>query len=187
MPRKIFNKYLPDPKRIKESKILSIFGSWLHEPQLWHLNRYSAAGAFAVGLFCAFIPVPFQMIIAAGLAIWLRVNLPISVALCWITNPLTIPPMFYFAYQVGAWVLSTPETEFAFELSMDWLTTGLVLIWKPFLLGCLICGISVALLGYTTINLFWRYHVVMAWKARQEKWKQRIKHKLHLDDASKDD
>jgi uncharacterized protein len=45
-----------------------------------------------------YMPPIGQMFMAAAAAIVLRVNLPISVALVWITNPLTIPPMFYFAY-----------------------------------------------------------------------------------------
>jgi len=55
----------------------------------------------AVGLFCAFVPLPIQMLLAAAAAIIFRVNLPISVGLVWITNPVTIPPMFYFCYKVG--------------------------------------------------------------------------------------
>lgn len=180
MPRKIFKKYLPDHKKIKENRFLLLFGDLLNEPQLWHLNRQSASVAFAIGLFCAFIPVPFQMVIAAALAIVLRANLPISVILCWITNPLTIPPMFYFAYKVGTWVLGSPPGEFTFELSMDWLKNDLLPIWKPFLLGCFICSAVSSALGYATIQLFWRYHVVMAWKARQQKWKEKIKQKLHI-------
>ncbi|WP_251359948.1 DUF2062 domain-containing protein [Kangiella sp. TOML190] len=186
MPRKFFKKISPDPKTIKENKFLSIFGNWLHEPQLWHLNRYSASAAFAIGLFCAFIPVPFQMIIAAALAIGLKANLPISIATCWVTNPLTIPPMFYFAYKVGTWILGAPVEDFVFELSMEWLQNELLAIWKPFLLGCLICAIAAGLLGYVTIQLAWRYHVVMAWRARKERWKETIKEKLQIgDDANK--
>lgn len=182
MPRKFFKKISPDPKKIKENRFLSIFGDWLHEPQLWHLNRYSASVAIAIGLFCAFIPVPFQMVIAAALAIALSANLPLSVATCWVTNPLTIPPMFYFAYKVGAWTLGTPESPFAFELSMEWLESELGLIWKPFLLGCLICATASAVLGYFTIKMAWRYHVVMAWRARKERWKETIIEKLHIGD-----
>ena len=177
---------MQDPKKIKENRFLLLFGDLLHEPQLWHLNRYSASMAFGIGLFCAFIPLPFQMVIAAALAIMLRANLPLSVILCWITNPLTIPPMFYFAYLVGTWVLSWPPSQFEFELSFEWLGNELIHIWQPFLLGCLICGSIAAIIGYYTISLSWRYHVVMAWKARQQKWKEKLMHTLHLD-AEEDD
>lgn len=189
MPRKILKKITPDHKKITENRFLKIFGKLIHDPGLWHLNRYSASGAFAVGLFMCFIPIPFQMVLAAGAAILLRVNLPLSVLLCWITNPLTIPPMFYFAYLVGAWVLSWPPSEFAFELSFEWLGNELVHIWQPFLLGCFICATVLSIIGYYTISLSWRYHVVKAWKARQKRWAEKIKHTLHLDsnDEENDD
>lgn len=103
MPRKFLKKFMPNPHEIKNNKFLSLFGKVLHEPNLWHMNRRSMAGAFFVGLFFAWWPVPFQMVLAAGGAILLRVNLPMSIALVWITNPLTMPPMFYFAYVVGTW------------------------------------------------------------------------------------
>ena len=186
MPRKLLRKITPDPKKVTDNRFLKIFGKLIHDPGLWHLNRYSASGAFAIGLFMCFMPIPFQMVMAAGLAIWFRVNLPLSVLLCWITNPITIPPMFYFAYLVGTWVLSWPPSEFEFELSFTWLGNELVHIWQPFLLGCLICGSIAAIIGYYTISLSWRYHVVMAWKARQQRWKEKLLHKLHLD-AEEDD
>lgn len=187
MPRKLFKKYLPDHKKIKENRYMKVFGNLIHDPGLWHLNRYSASGAFAVGLFCGFLPIPFQMVIAAGLAIYFRVNLPISVVLCWITNPITMVPMFYFAYKLGAWILGVPPSEFSFELSFDWLQYELIHIWKPFLLGCLICGSVLSLIGYHTISLFWRYHVVCAWRARQARWKEKLLHTLHLDQLNKKD
>ena len=97
MPKKFIRRFLPSHQSIKQNKALKIFGSVLHEPNLWHLNRRSAAGAFGIGLFFAFWPVPFQMWLSAGLAIPFRVNLPLSVATVWVTNPFTIPPIFYGA------------------------------------------------------------------------------------------
>ena len=54
MPKKFIRRFLPDPQSIKQNKALKIFGSVLHEPNLWHLNRRSASGAFGIGLFFAF-------------------------------------------------------------------------------------------------------------------------------------
>lgn len=160
MPRKFFQRFLPHPKTIKENKALSIFGDWLHEPNLWHLSRRSVAGAFAVGLFFAWVPVPFQMVLAAGTAILLRTNLPLSVVLVWLTNPITIPPMFYFAYVVGTWIVGAPVTDFNFELTMTWLLNELSAIWLPFLVGCSTLAVSSSLLGYLIVEGTWRYLVL---------------------------
>lgn len=121
MPKKLIRRFLPDHELIKRQKALKIFGNVLYNPNLWCLNRRSAAGAFAVGLFMAFVPLPSQMIMAAGLAIACGVNLPLSVALVWVSNPITMPVLFYFAYKVGAVVMSVPPQTFHFELSWDFI------------------------------------------------------------------
>ena len=157
---------MPDHKLIREHKNLQIFGKLLHDPNLFHLNRRSVAGAFAVGLFCAWVPVPFQMVFAAAVAILLRVNLPISVALVWISNPLTMPPLFYFAYVLGTWILGVPERRFQFELSFEWLSSGLATIWQPFLLGCFVMAVVSSILGYATIRLLWRIHIISKMKKK---------------------
>ncbi len=159
MARKFFQRFLPNPQTIKENKTLQIFGDWLHEPNLWHLNRRSVAGAFAVGLFFAWMPVPFQMALAAGAAIWAGTNLPLSIVLVWITNPVTIPPMFYFAYIVGTWIVGEPAMDFSFELTFDWLLNELEAIWKPFLVGCFTLASVSSVIGYFAIDAFWRYEV----------------------------
>ncbi len=138
----------------------------MHNPNLWHFNRRSIAGAFALGLFCAFIPVPFQMVIAAAGAILFHVNLPVSVLMVWVSNPLTIPPIFYGCYLLGAWLLQTPPQEFYFELSWQWLSESLSTIWQPFLLGCFVAGTFFSLLGYFGMRLLWRIIMIKKWKNR---------------------
>lgn len=160
MPKKLIRKFLPDPHTIRDNRSLKVFGSLLHDPNLWHLNRKSVSAAFAVGLFFAWMPVPFQMALAAGMAIFVRSNLPISVALVWLSNPVTMPPLFYFAYQLGAWMLGTPEMEFSFELSFDWLMNGMLAIWQPFLTGCLTLAVLSSAIGFTGIRLAWRLSIV---------------------------
>jgi len=169
MPRKFIKKYMPHPDRIKNNRFLNIFGTLIHEPQLWHLTRHSVGKAFLVGLFFAFWPVPFQMVLAAGGAILIRGNLPLSVALVWITNPITIPFLFGFAYVVGVYTLGYEASEFEFQLSWQWLQNNLETIWQPLLLGCAICAVVSAVVGYFAIGLFWRLHIGRAWSKRKFK------------------
>lgn len=163
---------MPNHEHIKTHKHLKIFGSLLHNPFLWHFNRKSVSGAFAVGLFCAFIPVPFQMVIAAAFAIIVKVNLPLSVALVWISNPLTMPPLFYAAYKFGVLLLGDSAHVFNFILSWQWLVTELSFIWKPFLLGCFSFGIFFAITSYATVRILWGRHIKNEWEQRKQKRKQ---------------
>ncbi|MDA9555954.1 DUF2062 domain-containing protein [Vibrio sp.] len=167
MPRKFIKRFMPDHESIKRQKALKVFGSALHNPNLWCLNRRSAAGAFAVGLFTAFIPLPSQMIIAAGLAVLFRVNLPVSVALVWVSNPVTMPVMFYFTYKLGAWLMDVPPQNFELNMSLDFLLAKLETIGVPFLLGNTIAGIVFAIIGYFGIHLLWRYSVARSWEKRR--------------------
>jgi len=160
---------MPDPEKLKQQKSLQFLGDRLHEPNLWHLNRRSVAKAFAIGLFAAWIPTPGQMAIAAVFALYFRANLPISVALVWITNPLTMPPMFYFAYMVGLWSLGQDFPAADFELNVESILASLGEIGGPFLFGCLILGVISSALGYFGIRFFWRYSASKKWKSRQNK------------------
>lgn len=168
MPKKLIQKYLPKPEVIKNHKNLQFLGDRLHDPNLWHMNRRSVSVAAAIGLFVAWIPTPGQMAIAAVVAFYLRANLPISVALVWITNPLTMPPMFYFAYLAGLWALNEPSPSQDFEFSLDSIMTGLSNVWEPFLVGCLIVGIMTSVAGYLGVREFWRYHVMKKWTERTQ-------------------
>ena len=179
MPKKFLKRLMPDHRVIRENKYLRIFGTLLHDPNLFHLNRRSASGAFGVGVFWALIPMPFQMLPAALFAILFRVNLPLSVALVWLTNPITMPPIFYFCYKVGAWLLGVPALNVHFELSVHWLMTELGHIWQPFLLGCVLMASISSLLSYLAIRGLWRLHIV---RHLQHKRRERLLRKSFHDE-----
>jgi len=169
MPKKFIQRFSPKPETLKAHPHLKLFGEILQNPNLWHLNRRSAAGAVAIGLFCAWMPIPFQMVLAAVIAMLFSVNLPLSVALVWISNPVTIPPLFYSAYLLGAHILDEPIIEFTFELSYRWLGQMLETIAPSLLLGCLILGISSALCGYFLLRLIWRLNITKKWQRRHKR------------------
>lgn len=169
MPKRIIKRFTPDHETIRTHKYLRIFGTLLLDPNLWHMNRRSVSGAFAAGLFWAFVPMPFQMVASAATAIVARINLPISVALVWITNPLTIPPIFYFTYRVGAWILGEPPQPMRTEMSLEWMIQSLEKIWQPLFFGSLLCGVIASILGYTIMRGFWRWRVLSNMHKRRKR------------------
>lgn len=173
MPRKLIKKYLPHPKIITGNRLIRLLGPRLHDPSLWHINRKSFSGAIAVGVFFAFMPVPFQMLLAALAAISLRFNILVAVPTVWISNPITLAPMFYFCYRIGAAILDIHADNFNFELSFNWVVTGMLDIWQPLLLGCLVVGLVSATASYWLMQFLWRYHLLTRIKNRRERRRRR--------------
>ena len=166
MSKKLIKRFTPSPEKLKAHPQLKYFGSKLQNSNLWGLNRRSAAGAVAIGLFCAWLPIPFQMVVAAFLAIFFCVNLPLSIALVWISNPITMPPLFYMGYRLGASILQQPLMKFNFELSYEWIINALETIAPAMFLGCLIIGSICAFVGYWGVTISWRYTSAKKWKKR---------------------
>jgi uncharacterized protein len=166
MARKFFARFAPSRETIDQHPTLRYFRRWLVDPNLWHMNRYSVSSAVFIGLLVAFIPLPIHIITVATIAIWWRANLPVSLGVIWISNPLTIPAQFFMAYKVGARLLSHPPLDMQFELSWQWLRSEFIDIWQPLLLGCLVCGLAAAFMGAGLVRLAWRIQVVLRWRAR---------------------
>jgi len=177
MPKKLLARLIPSPKAIKEHPSLAILGKILEDPNLFHLNRYSVSMAFLVGVFTAFLPIPGQVIVAATAAYLVRCNLPISVALVFITNPLTIPPIFFSTYQLGTWLLDAPLMDLSSAaFTWEWINAELGKLWKPLLVGSLCAGSFFSICSYAFIKLAWRWWVSHQWTHRKQKHaKKRIK------------
>jgi uncharacterized protein (DUF2062 family) len=105
--RKFFHRLMPSIDKVREVRVLSVFGERVFHPALWHVHRRSAAGGVAVGLFCGLIPGPLQMVGAGIACVMFRVNLPIALVMTLYTNPLTIVPLYLIAYKMGSFVLGS--------------------------------------------------------------------------------
>lgn len=158
---------MPDPNRFQSDGKFRHFSRWFKDPNLWHLNRNSVAKGFFIGLFWMAQPLPWQMAFSAITAIIFRANLPISVALVWITNPVTMGPFYYFNYRIGSLLLGERAQEnLSFELSFEWISHTFMLIWQPLVLGSLVVGIALASISYVAMHILWRWHVNLSWKRR---------------------
>jgi hypothetical protein len=167
MPRKMIRRFLPDIKSLLDQPSLRWLGSLSHDPNLLHLNRHSVSLAVFIGIFCAFIPLPIQTLLAIAMCFWLGANLPLAMIIIWISNPLTIPPMFFLTYKLGSYILDTKVSGFSVDLSWQWFSALGSDILLPLFLGSFICGTALGLIGYFFILSLWRWQVIKNWEIRK--------------------
>ena len=144
-----------------------MLGPRLTDPRLWSVNRRAITTAFGTAIAISFIPLPAHLLFGLLAAMIWRQNIPTMFLSLLILNPFTAVPLYYAAYRIGAMVLGQPAGKFAFELSWDWLQTGLGTIWKPFLVGCLICSVVGGFLAYRLLELIWRISTVNRLNAKR--------------------
>jgi uncharacterized protein (DUF2062 family) len=149
-------------RKIKEHRVLGYFGEAFDCRQLWHVTRFSVAKAFAVGIFSAYLPVPFEMVIAALLAYIVRANLPISVMLIWISNPFTWALLWGPPYLLGSMLLGESGAPVP-VLTSEWIQDH----YTTLFLGCFLVGAAMGIAAYFTVLLLWRMDVVKQWELRR--------------------
>ncbi|MDY6822870.1 MAG: DUF2062 domain-containing protein [Thermodesulfobacteriota bacterium] len=155
--KKWLKKNLIKPERLRGEQIHRIVGDRLFDKDIWHINRRSIAGGLALGVFIAFTPtIPFQMLLSAICAIWMRVNLPIALAGCWVTNPLTAVWIYLMEYWLGRMIME--KLPWLFTLSdlenigtFRKLFSQATYIWT----GGLLIGSIAALVVYATVRILW--------------------------------
>ena len=159
MPRRFFRKFAVKRHHVGDSWLLAPFQHLLQDSRLWGIRRRTVAPAFALGLFVAFMPFPGHIAMSALGALASRINIPVAVVTSFVSNPLTMGPMYFFAYQLGQTILGSPAVPFDFEFSLDWVTHTFVTIWQPMMLGCVLLGTASALVGFVVVDLLWRSNV----------------------------
>lgn len=106
--------------------------------------------------------MPFEMVPAIFLAIYLRGNMPFALAGIWISNPLTWVPLYTPCYLLGAYILNIQPVAIS-EITIFELGWHYVALW----LGCLITGLTIGLSTHFIISYVWRSQIRQRWKHRQ--------------------
>ncbi|MFP4356535.1 MAG: DUF2062 domain-containing protein [Phycisphaerae bacterium] len=120
----------------------------------------------AIGMFVAWTPtIPFQMALTVALSALLGANKFVGLPFVWISNPLTILPIYGPNYLIGCWLLPGEQKWSKFTEAMAgamnfgqgfWSTlhswwSATMAIFLPLWLGSIIMGLLVGCLSYVLI------------------------------------
>ena len=130
-------------------------------------NRKMVSKAVFIGIFIAFIPMPMQMLVVIAMMPFFRFNVPIALAMCWLSNPLTMPPIYYLEYITGAYILGTEIAPV--EMTLEWFSENIDNIFMPLYFGTLLYSVVGSLSGYWLVNHFWHDSVHRDRKLHRDK------------------
>ena len=122
--------------------------------EYFNINRKMVTNGILIGLFFALIPMPFQMLAVLAVTPFIRFNIIIAFAMVWLSNPLTMPFMYYIEYLTGNFILGTEPIE-SISLTIDWFKENIDDIFIPLYLGAILYMITLPSLFYFLSNYFW--------------------------------
>lgn len=102
MAKQFFQSWLPSPEKVSKLKLMRFFGQRTLNPLLWYVNRKSISRAVFIGAFFGLLPIPFHSVLIILVVLLLEVNLPVALALAWLSNPLTLVPILYVGFWLGS-------------------------------------------------------------------------------------
>jgi uncharacterized protein (DUF2062 family) len=164
MIRKTFKKIS------KNEKLKAFIKKYKIPHEYLSTSRKMVSKAVFTGLFIAVIPMPMQMLAVVALMPFTRFNVPIAIAMCWLSNPLTMPPMYYIEYLTGSFILGIETTPV--ELSLEWFSDNIGNIFIPLYVGTAFYSVILSSLAYYLVNHLWRSSIKKSKKLNRHHRKQ---------------
>lgn len=141
-------------KTSKHKKLKEFIKKYKIPPEYLSTNRKMVSRAVLLGIFIAFIPMPMQMLAVIAFMPLFKFNVPIGLAMCWLSNPFTMPPMYYMEYLTGSFFLNMKPQPV--EMTLEWFSNNLDDIFIPLYAGTLFYSVFGSLLAYWAVNHFWK-------------------------------
>jgi uncharacterized protein (DUF2062 family) len=165
----------PTRESLEQIRWLRPFAHRVLEPSLWRFTRRSVPRGVALGIIVGiFLMIPgIQIAGAALLALPCRANVPIAMAMTFLSNPATTPFILYAAivtgnHFVGGHVdLATINQMVSESASLSewaqWLASSAA---PALVIGLFVISAIVAAVGYLAASFLWRYWVGHKWTLR---------------------
>ncbi len=150
---------LPRRSNIHRYPVLKWFAKTAYDRSyLWSFKGNAMVQALFWGIWIAMLPiVGIQMIVVFLLALIVRANLPLIVALQWISNPLTMAPIYFADYEIGLLILELFGVDYGrnklLTAEFDWSGMEFADLWElvdtfpPMMAGGSVVGISLGVLA----------------------------------------
>ncbi|CAA6801959.1 MAG: Unknown protein [uncultured Sulfurovum sp.] len=148
MIRKIFKR------KNSNGKIKEFIKKYKIPREYLSINRKSISKGVLIGLFWAFIPMPMQMLAVLALTPFIKFNVPIAITMVWLSNPITMPFMYYIEYQTGNFLLGNEGLE-NIELSLNWFSNNWDKIITPLYVGTIPYSLGISSIVYFIVNKLW--------------------------------
>ena len=150
---------VPSREQLAANPWLRGLAPYLASPKLWHWSRRGVAMGVAIGLFIGFLIPVAQILLAATVAVFLRANVAVAAAGTLVTNPLTVPPIYYAAYHLGAWATGASPRAAISLADPTSIGANLGAIGIPLFAGLAIAASFAAVASYLLISQAWIWRV----------------------------
>ena len=143
------------------------------------------ARGLTLGIFIGMTPtMGIQMPIALFFAMLLKENKIAAMLGVWISNPLTCIPLYTFNFQVGKYVLSSPDLSFPDFTSLEeFMALGQDLL-IPLIVGSLVAGVVVSAISYVIFLKLFRAIKTEKDKLKSLRAKKRSMKKTQLEEEA---
>ena len=166
----------PTRESLENNRFLAPVAHRVLEPSLWRFNRRSVPRGVALGLLVGiFLLIPgVQIAGTAMLALPFRANIPVAVAMTFLSNPATTPLILWASVYIGNFFLGrTADVSGFMGLVNEHATIQQWCAWlfseaaPAMLFGLAIISFATAAVGYLVAMLFWRARMARKWQARK--------------------
>lgn len=154
MVRRVFKK---KKHPHQQSKLAAFIEKYKIPREYLCVNRRSITRGLAIGVFFGLIPMPFQMLAVLALTPFIKFNVPIAISMVWLSNPLTMPFMYYIEYETGIFLLGLDTLNV--EMTIEWFQNNLNAIFIPLYTGTLFYCVTISPLVYYVVNWLWIHSV----------------------------
>lgn len=159
--------HIPNRDQLVEIRWLRPFSGNILKPELWRFTRRTVPRGVALGLFIALLLPVAHIVVVALLAVFVRANLPVALAMTFVGNPLTIPFFWWLGYRLGDMMLHldsltglAPVASTLDGTGTSELLTRLTGASEDTAVGMLVIATAAAALGYVIAGAVWRSRVM---------------------------